>query len=319
MRSKRRKYARIPFILTNKIPLLKQITGIRFKRGFSRLSEKQTIFDGRFFWLSHFVELEDGDFSRQPMNVLSLLQKNLPSDLVQNPLPDTYSFLILTDPHITQEDTRLFERLPNICIQSDAFLIINGDATRSGSPEQLDLLTDLIQYIPLPVYPVVGNHDIYFHRWSLWQKVMGKSIYRIDSGTTTFFVLDSANGLFGSTQLDWLEEQLKTVKTGSHLFIFSHCNFFIPRHMIFQQFYDFKDRSRFIKLCKGKVEAVFTGHSHKQYSHIAEGVPYINLEDFRDKGTYCRVHVSPKGFHCTYGSVADVPEYAIYSEFNKNK
>lgn len=277
-----------------KVPLYKKISGLRFKLGFSRLKGKKAFLAGRFSFLqSDFTARTAEQNTRIPINAEILL-----------PLPETYSFIVISDIHAKKDDGRMLEQLQNACIKGDSFLVCNGDLTGSGSRQELQEFSDIMQNVPLPWYPVIGNHDIYHHNWPVWQELMGESIYRIDSGSTTLIMLDSANGILGGNQLDWLEQQLETRK--SHVFVFSHCNFFIHRHTVFQQFPNFVERSRFIKICSDKVDAVFTGHSHRQYSHVADNVLYINIEDFRDKGTFCRVHVSPAKFQCTYATVADI-------------
>jgi len=306
MSKKRMKYARIPFD-KEKISRVKKIVGMRFKIGFSRPKSKKSKKGGRLaFLLSDFKHQNDCENTRLSVNAkeLSEMSKAYHPDLLEKPLPESYSFLIITDPHIKNDNHRRLEKLPAACLPTDSFVVFTGDATTTGSKEELSLFSFYIKKMPIPVYPVIGNHDIYRNNWHTWIEAMGKSVYRIDSGSTTLIMLDSANGILGSRQIDWLEQQLQNIN--KHVFIFSHCNFFIPRGTVIQQFSNLTERNRVINICANKVEAVFTGHSHKLYSHVAKGVPYVNMDDFRDKGTYCRVNVSPDGFQCTYGSVADI-------------
>ncbi|OJF76695.1 MAG: hypothetical protein BKP49_05915 [Treponema sp. CETP13] len=305
-KNQRRKYARIPFE-KERISKVKKIYGVRFKLGFSNARGKKSRIGGRLsFLLSDFKNRTAEENTRSCVNFYQL--KKLPhpihQDLNEEPLLENYSFLIITDPHIKSTNHRNLEKLPNACLDSDAFVVFTGDATTKGTEEQLAIFNLYIQKMPIPVYPVIGNHDIYHNNWKTWFKYMGQSVYRIDSGSTTLLMLDSANGILGSHQLEWLEQQLET--PNKHVFVFSHCNFFIPRETIAQQFSNLTERSKFINICANKVQAVFTGHSHRLYSHVAKNVPYINLDDFRDTGTFCRVNVTPKGFQCTYGSVADI-------------
>lgn len=293
MKKKYTRYTKIHYTIST-VPFYKKISGLRFRLGFSRITGKKSLRIGRFSFLhSDFSVRTPEQNTRSPLNPELL-----------GSLPEKYSFIIISDMHIKKNDKRMLERLQKACIPGDAFLVCNGDLTNSGSKEELQYFSDTMQAMPIPCYPVIGNHDIYHQSWPIWQELMGESIYRIDSGNTTLIMLDSANGILGKNQLIWLEQQLQTRK--KNVFIFSHCNFFIPHYMVFQQFANFVERTQFINICDSKVDAVFTGHSHRQYSHIAKNVRYINIEDFRDKGSFCRVHVSLNKIQCTYATIADI-------------
>ncbi len=287
------KHSKIEHHFSNR-KFLKKLFGLRFKLGFSRATSKKSVHIGRFAFLhTRFIIRSKEENTRLPINTEILWT-----------LPDTYSFVVISDVHLKKTDTRMLEDLQHAFIKGDAFLIVTGDLTASGSKAELEQFVDIVQKLPTPCYPVIGNHDIYRFNWPTWQNIIGETVYRVDKENTTLIMLDSANGFLGKNQLEWLEQQLATRK--KHTFVFSHCNFFIPRRTVLQQFSNFAERQHFVNICKGKVDAVFTGHSHKQYSHIADGVLFINMEDFRDKGTFCRVHVSPKKFQCTYARVIDI-------------
>jgi len=277
MSKNRIKYAQIPYT-KEKVSRTKKFTGLRFKLGFSSSKSKKSKKTGRLaFLLSDFKQQTTTENTRMCVNVeeLSKMPSIIHHDLSLKPLPENYSFLIITDPHIKKDNHRRLEKLPNACIESDSFVVFTGDATATGKKEELSIFTHYIKKMPIPVYPVIGNHDIYHNNWHTWLESMGKSVYRIDSGSTTLIMLDSANGILGSHQIEWLEQQLQN--TNKHVFLFSHCNFFIPRGTVLQQFSNLTERNRVIAICENKVEAVFTGHSHKLYSHVAKGVPYVNM------------------------------------------
>ncbi len=276
------------------IPLLQKIFSLHFKLGFSPLTNKKTTYLSRKKFLqSSFTARTKEENTRTPINTEMLWA-----------LPPSYSFLVISDIHLKKEDTRFLENLQHACIKGDAFLVVTGDITAQGNREELNIFLNIMQKLPIPCFPVIGNHDIYKKNWATWQELIGETVYRIDKGSTTLIMLDSANGFLGKNQLEWLEQQLKTsLKT---TFIFSHCNFFIPRKTVLQQFANLSERQKVITLCKNKVSAVFTGHSHKKYTHIANEVVFINIEDFRDKGTYCRVNVSKNKIQYSSASIADI-------------
>ncbi len=280
---------------------LKRIYEKRFFLGFRRLATQKKKQDGRFLFLtSDFTARTPEQNTRLPINYKAL--KNIAKpEKAHSVFAEEYSFLIITDLHLKEDNARGIENIKNIVKPSDEFLIINGDLTNSGTREQMNLLLHVLDTVPIPVYPVIGNHDIYFHAWPLWQELFGETIYRIDSGNTTLLILDSANGRLGQQQMLWIEQQLK--QTREHVFVFSHCNFFIPRFSVLQQFAALWERNHIFNLFHNKVDAVFTGHSHKRHIHIAKEVPYVNLDDFRDKNSFCRVYVTFFGIRYEYGNI----------------
>jgi predicted phosphodiesterase len=216
-----------------------------------------------------------------------------PQDLSLS-LPGEYSFIILNDTHIDDGDAHGLERLASV-MGGAAFAVVNGDITQNGSRKDLQKFIEIARSLGVPCYPVVGNHDIYFNNWTVWKELIGSTCYRIDNSTssTSIFVLDSATGTLGSAQYEWLEEGLGTAK--QHALIFTHTNIFIESPADLVQFSDVRERTRLMDLLKGRAGALFIGHAHKRMIHEAGGVRYITVEDYRDTGVYCRVHVSPEG------------------------
>jgi len=215
-------------------------------------------------------------------------------------LGDEYSFIVLADTHIEDGDARGLEKLKNVILahNSDAaninnqikFVVICGDITQYGAEKEMQQFIDIAKSYGVPCYPVIGNHDVYFGNWpSVWKKMIGSSIYKVDGGETAFFMLDSANAFFGKKQLDWLEQEVK--KTTGRVFVFTHSNLFNNNLVQFQQLTDTNERARIISILRGKGDIMFMGHSHIRLSHTVDNVQYINIEDFYGTGVYCLVTV----------------------------
>jgi 3',5'-cyclic AMP phosphodiesterase CpdA len=222
------------------------------------------------------------------------------------PAEEEYSFVVLSDTHIEDgNDQGLGELIGRIdrdgAGTDDRFVVITGDITQNGKQEDLECFINFAQELKtrkgIPCYPVLGNHDIYFNNWRAWRDLIGSSCYRIGApgSGTTLFILDSANASFGFRQLDWLERELE--KTGDHVFLFAHANFFV-KDLGFadrQQFSDVRERARVISLLADRAEAVFSGHIHKRVERESGGVNYITIEDFKDNKSWCRVYVTKSG------------------------
>jgi 3',5'-cyclic AMP phosphodiesterase CpdA len=239
-------------------------------------------------------ELDDRLASRDDFRFLSDADRNLS-------LGETYSFLILTDTHIECGDAHGLERLKGHIEPSDKFVAVTGDITQNGRRGDVEKFIEIAKTLGIPCYPVIGNHDIYSGNFSNWKDLIGSTSYRIDHSNTTLFVLDSANASFGASQLDWLRDSLETAQ--GHVFVFSHANLFAGdlRDLVYAgQIAENRERARILSILKGRADAVFTGHLHKQILREAGGVTYVVTEDFKDHKTYCRVHVSEEGIRLEF-------------------
>ena len=204
---------------------------------------------------------------------------------------DEYSFIVLTDIH---GNTHGLEKLQTVTKNNTEikFAALCGDITQNGSEQELKKILEIARSLTIPVYPVIGNHDLYFGNWSVWKKLIGSTSYRINGDGATLFILDSANGFLGKEQTDWLENGLKSAK--GRVFVFSHHNLFLDTANI-QQLADTRERARILSLLSGKCDIMFTGHSHDRLIEKAGGTLYINIEDFITNETYCLVSVKKTG------------------------
>lgn len=212
---------------------------------------------------------------------------------------ETFTFIVLTDIHIMNRNAHGLENLSEELIEGDAFAVVLGDITENGKSEDLERFTEIARTLDVPVFPSIGNHDIFFQRWHVWRDIIGSTSYRIDGKNTTLFFLDSANAFLGTEQLNWLEKELKTAN--EHIFIFTHVNLFVKHITSEQQFTDVRERARVMSiLADHGVTAIFMGHSHKRNINSAGNVKYINIEDFKSSKVYCRVKVSPEGVEYSF-------------------
>jgi len=223
---------------------------------------------------NNFIFLSDGD--RSPL------------------LGDEYAFVVITDIHIKDGDAYGLEKLKNVIENNNKikFAVFCGDITQNGSEQDINKFIEIARSLPVPSYPVIGNHDIFFGNWQVWKRLIGSASYRIDGDTAALFMLDSANGFWGKEQTDWLENELKNAP--GRVFVFSHYNFFTGRPNV-QQFADTKERARIIYMLRGKCDIMFSGHSHERLIREAGGVQYVNNEDFTGNKTYCLVSVNKSG------------------------
>jgi len=213
-------------------------------------------------------------------------------------LENDFSFIVLTDTHIEDGETFGLENLAGVITAFNAdtenikieFAVVLGDITQYGSAQDINKFIEVAEQLTVPCYPVIGNHDVYFGNWSsVWRKKIGSATYRINAGSTTLFMLDSANSFFGKEQLNWLEREIKTA--AGKVFVFTHSPLFVTGPAGMQQITDTKERARIVSILKDKCDIMFMGHSHKYYYNEAGNVKYIALEDFIDMNVYYLVTV----------------------------
>jgi len=210
-------------------------------------------------------------------------------------LGDEYSFIVITDIHTEGGNAHGLENIKTV-IESNPdikFAVFGGDITQNGAEQDLRKFIEIADSLGIPVYPVIGNHDIYSGHWSVWKNLIGSTSYRVNGGSAALFILDSANGFLGKEQLDWLENELKSAQ--GRVFVFSHHNLFAGSAVNIQQMADTKETARIVSLVSRKCGIMFTGHSHERLVKETGGGLYINIEDFISRKTYCLVTVKNTG------------------------
>lgn len=209
----------------------------------------------------------------------------------------SYSFIVVSDTHITGKNANGLENLSSKFMPDDKFVVITGDITQSGTREELERFLEIAESwraLGIAVFPVIGNHDVYFGNWKEWRDRIGSTRYRVDSDNTTLIILDSANEFLGRAQLDWFESTLRTSR--EHCFVFTHANPFAAVSAgDLQGFSSQHERARFAAALKGKAAFVLSGHIHKRIVTRIGNTDYITLEDFIRSKTYVRVYVHPGG------------------------
>jgi 3',5'-cyclic AMP phosphodiesterase CpdA len=208
-----------------------------------------------------------------------------------------YSFIVLSDTHIENGNAHGLEKIAGAAQAAGAqFVVITGDITQNGRRQDLEKLREIAESLRslfIPLYPVIGNHDIYSGGWSQWRELIGSATYCVTSPDTTLIMLDSANANFGKNQLDWLKDRLGEARKNT--FVFTHANLFTESIGDMQAFTDTRERARVLSLLKGRCDAVFAGHIHRRIIREAGGVWYITQEDFVSHSNYCLVRVDAGG------------------------
>jgi len=193
-----------------------------------------------------------------------------------------YSFAFCADPHLTADGDGCFADLDRaIRANRISFVLFGGDLTYMGSESEYRNFVEHIKALTVPVYPAIGNHDIYNTGWSYYWRYLGPSTYSFCGGNAKFVVIDSASDEIGQTQMDWIAKELR-LNRQPLLFVISHVPIYGGSH----SGYDFpkgEERDQLIELFeKYQVDFVLEGHYHSYEDITVNGVRYITSGSFSD-------------------------------------
>ncbi len=199
-------------------------------------------------------------------------------DLKENPV----RFAIIGDRTGGHTEGVYGECLAEISRLRPEFIFTVGDAIEGYSEDSGQVRKEwqeykkLIEAIECPIYHTPANHDISFDSMEpLYEEFIGDPVYSFNHRDVHFSILD--NSRFDSPeqwpaeQLEWLKKDLKKHRKAEYRIVFFHKPFWFntlgsgkpdPLHEIFKEY---------------KVDAVFTGHFHRYFSGIYDGIKYASI------------------------------------------
>jgi len=161
-----------------------------------------------------------------------------------------------------------------------AFVLHTGDLTHLSKPAEFDTLHQIMSELAVPVFYVPGEHDILEDDGRSFLQRFGKGTrgagwHSFDTGGVHFVGLVNvvnlkAGGLgtLGSEQLEWLERDVRHLKSSTPIVVFAH----IPLWSVYPEWgWATEDSARALSSLKrfGSV-SVLNGHIH-QVMHKVEG------------------------------------------------
>ncbi|MHB9131533.1 MAG: metallophosphoesterase, partial [Armatimonadota bacterium] len=210
----------------------------------------------------------------------------LAADFAFTPAPETaktdFSFVQITDLHVSNTPQLLTEDLAEIARLKPAFIIGTGDLVDNGIMQQsYEHYKHAITQSPIPVISVVGNHDVgggvgieYYRTY------LGPTHYAFDYGDRHFVIFNCMGVL--DAQYNWLEQELTLQPKDKEIYFFQH---YPP------------DARLMALLAPFNVKAIYSGHWHssKFFSTGPDGIKSINSPSLSFGG----IDVSPRGFRVT--------------------
>ncbi|MDR4987832.1 MAG: metallophosphoesterase [Bacteroidales bacterium] len=199
---------------------------------------------------------------------------------------DDYLLFVMADSHVggTENLLKFFDR----ALEADALAaVMAGDLTTGRRTGYTHFERSLPDPEQIALFPMVGNHDLYFNGWEEYFTRLGSSTYlftiETPVATDLFICLDTGSGTLGNRQLDWLRDILSEKRPDyRHCIIFTHNNFFRPRftsstnpnveelHVLTELF------------TLHNVDMLITGHDHKKSDHVLGNTRYLTLDALLD-------------------------------------
>ncbi|OPZ87249.1 MAG: Serine/threonine-protein kinase AfsK [bacterium ADurb.Bin429] len=208
------------------------------------------------------------------------------ADFAFVPAPETaktdFSFVQITDLHVSNTPQALMEDLTEIAGLKPAFIIATGDLVDNGIMQtSYEHYTHAITQSPVPVFSVVGNHDVGGGVGiEYYQSYLGPTHYAFDHGGRHFVIINCVGLL--DAQYNWLERELALQPKEKEIYLFQH---YPP------------DARLMALLAPFNVKAIYSGHWHssKFFSTGPNGIKSVNSPSLSFGG----IDVSPRGFRIT--------------------
>jgi Calcineurin-like phosphoesterase len=187
-------------------------------------------------------------------------------------------------------------------------IVLVGDLTTGKKEDLENIKQELVSRTSVPVFPMIGNHDLFFNGWDTYFDLFGSSTYsftvRTNDTTDLYICLDSGGGTHGWRQLEWLKDLLEKERNSSrYCILLTHDNFFRAHRTISTN--PFVDELRIIiDMCNTySVNMVIMGHDHIRSEEFLDRTRYITLDaledDFKD-ASYMKLTVKESGLVHTF-------------------
>jgi Icc protein len=168
--------------------------------------------------------------------------------------------------------------------EAPAFVLHTGDLTHLSKPEEFDTLQQELMGIGAPVFYVPGEHDVLNDNGKSYLERFGKNTkgagwYSFDQAGVHFIglvnVVDlkaGGMGALGAAQLQWLEADVKRLKSSTPIVVFAH----IPLWSVYPEWgWGTDDSARALSSLKrfGSV-SVLNGHIHQVMQKVEGNVTF---------------------------------------------
>ena len=201
-------------------------------------------------------------------------------------LSGKYTVLILSDTHFGNKNkdintAKLFAWLDSVkgSEKYPSFAICLGDATDLGRLDELDLYLAFCKKLEKDynlklVLNACGNHDIYQNNWENWERdcYPHTSFYKFKTEKLSWYCLDTASGVVGIKQYNYLISEFK--KDSRKKIVFTHYPV-VQSNFGYAHLGESTERNLLISdFMKNNVICVLGGHNHVKFNQ------YVGFYDY---------------------------------------
>lgn len=180
----------------------------------------------------------------------------------------------------TESHADIFQRvLEESKARSAQFLLHTGDVSEDGSPEGLQQMRSVADASGLPLYTVLGSHDIRTDpTGQAFQASFNTPNLAFAAGSWRFLLLDNADRAvgFSPATLAWLAQDIADHPAAQYIIAY-HRPFNLPLAAIVGDDETPASRAankRFLEIIGlASVKAIFTGHLHIYFPYTMNGIP----------------------------------------------
>jgi 3',5'-cyclic AMP phosphodiesterase CpdA len=152
------------------------------------------------------------------------------------------------------------------------FVLMSGDLTQRGTPEQLARFQSEMQGLPLPIYATLGNHELGSGDY-LFGDYFGRGNFSFVFRNVQFTLLDTASATLAPIVYEWLGGWLLEGIDRVH-FVFAHIPPLDPTGTRNGAFASRLEANKLVSLlASGRVDTTFYGHIHSFYAYSNGGIP----------------------------------------------
>lgn len=237
-------------------------------------------------------------------------------------MPEKYDCLILSDIHFGNKKNPAWQKLFFDSLKQYRethttpmlFCIMLGDIvdhgfaveyeTAKAFQQRIAETNRLSEYedIPMPVYSVAGNHDVYNSGWNLWKQTCypHTSAYYFETKRLEWYFLDTASGTLGRPQFYNLKAKMQ--RSSKAKFIFTHYPLY-GNGILYFSLSNPRERAELISLfAQTNLKLYCSGHFHPGASCDYDTFKERSLKAFGRFGKYHILHVDESG---------EEPEFSI--------
>ena len=194
--------------------------------------------------------------------------------------PDSFRFAMFGDPQVRADGTTLLSwfRTGALAKGIDFFCVL-GDLTNDGTKEEQGFAKAQFDSVGRPYYCTLGNHDLYQSGgWEWFKTTFGPSCYTVViGGRVKLLFLDTADGLLGQQQFDWLESELGKDDSLVKI-VATHFSLYDGTKPIMFRMPSTEERAKLISLlAKHSVHSMVSGHLHGGRHTLINGTNYFTV------------------------------------------